>query len=241
MPKEGIFSAPVWENFRDLFDPTHPVGRARGEHFAPFLEEYLVPVGSPVLDIGCGHGLFSFELARLGLRVTAIDISEEAIQQAQSNAEQLEMEVDFKLMDARNMVFEDKSFSSAILMGNDVSGFSITDFAALMVEAHRVTGDGGRFMMVYLDWIEILHNGYDRWHFEGENVDANIISFHRSVDLENGILTRFYFNATTAKGFNVEYHIWSPFLVRHIVEGAGFGLIATERLKPTYIDVFERG
>lgn len=42
------------------------------------LRDHL-PVGSRVLDLGCGSGWFSLELARAGFRVTSVDLSDESI------------------------------------------------------------------------------------------------------------------------------------------------------------------
>jgi 2-polyprenyl-3-methyl-5-hydroxy-6-metoxy-1,4-benzoquinol methylase len=45
--------------------------------------------GSAILDIGCGPGYFSLELARAGFKVTAIDISDGAIQVAKKTLNKL--------------------------------------------------------------------------------------------------------------------------------------------------------
>ncbi len=60
--------------------------------------------GNDVLDYGCGQGLWSFYLAERGAnRVTGIDISEVAVEQAKSR-------LDFHVMDAEQMDFEDSVF-----------------------------------------------------------------------------------------------------------------------------------
>ena len=43
-----------------------------------------LPPRAKVLDLGCGNGWFALELARLGLEVTALDLSEENIRLAQA-------------------------------------------------------------------------------------------------------------------------------------------------------------
>src|SRR5438270_64283 len=63
--------------------PDHPLGdfpRWKWEQIAPFLPEDLH--GARVLDIGCNAGFYSFELARRGADVLAVDIDERYLAQA---------------------------------------------------------------------------------------------------------------------------------------------------------------
>ena len=56
-----------------------------------------------VLDYGCGEGLWSFYMAERGAKVTAIDISEVAIEQARNR-------IDWRAMDAEDLDLPDDSF-----------------------------------------------------------------------------------------------------------------------------------
>ena len=53
------------------------------------------PKGKSVLDIGTGSGCIAVSLALAGYKVTAFDISEQALSIAQANAESLNTEVEF--------------------------------------------------------------------------------------------------------------------------------------------------
>ena len=67
----------------DLWRRAIPPERTQAE--AEFLVEQLSCIpGAHVLDVPCGNGRLSFELAKRGLRVTGIDISEEFIDEARS-------------------------------------------------------------------------------------------------------------------------------------------------------------
>ena len=54
-----------------------------------------VPIGSTVLDIGTGSGCIAITLALAGYKVTALDVSAEALAVAKQNAERLGAEVEF--------------------------------------------------------------------------------------------------------------------------------------------------
>jgi tRNA (mo5U34)-methyltransferase len=63
--------------------PDHPLGdfpRWKWEQIAPHLPDHLD--GARALDIGCNAGFYSFELARRGAQVLAIDVDEHYLRQA---------------------------------------------------------------------------------------------------------------------------------------------------------------
>ena len=71
--------------------------------------------GARVLDVPCGGGRHSLELARRGYRVTGVDISEEFIAEARSGAGDLAVE--FRLGDMRNLPGT-AEFDGAFCWGN---------------------------------------------------------------------------------------------------------------------------
>jgi SAM-dependent methyltransferase len=78
-----------------------------------FYEDYLAArcKGKRVLEYGCGPGSHTFFLAEREACVTGIDISEVAIQQASEEAQIRGLyEVNYKVMDAESLAFEDSSF-----------------------------------------------------------------------------------------------------------------------------------
>ena len=60
--------------------------------------------GLSVLDVGCGGGILSESLARLGARVTGIDVVERNIQIAQRHAEQSQLTIDYQLQAVEDLV-----------------------------------------------------------------------------------------------------------------------------------------
>ncbi len=66
--------------------------------------------GLSVLEYGCGPGSQAFSLAKAGANVTAIDISDVAIEQAKSEADKQGVKISFFVMDAEELTFDDQSF-----------------------------------------------------------------------------------------------------------------------------------
>lgn len=66
--------------------------------------------GKKVLEYGCGPGSQAFSLAKAGADVTAIDISDIAIEQTKEEAERQNVKIECFVMDAEDLNFEDSSF-----------------------------------------------------------------------------------------------------------------------------------
>jgi len=58
-----------------------------------------------VLDIACGYGRHSLELAKKGFTVVGVDISQELINYAKFQARELELDIDFICSDIRDLNF----------------------------------------------------------------------------------------------------------------------------------------
>jgi 2-polyprenyl-3-methyl-5-hydroxy-6-metoxy-1,4-benzoquinol methylase len=66
--------------------------------------------GKSVLEVCCGSGMISEKFARAGAMVTGLDFSSAAIARAQERARRYGFEANFRVGDAENLAFEDRSF-----------------------------------------------------------------------------------------------------------------------------------
>src|SRR5690606_11489628 len=75
--------------------------------------------GMHVLDIGCNAGYYSFELARRGAQVTAIDIDEHYLRQARWAAETLALKdkIEFRCAPVYQLVYETEVYDLVWFMG----------------------------------------------------------------------------------------------------------------------------
>ena len=68
-----------------------------------------------ILDIGCGTGRHSIELAKRGYNVTGIDLSDSLLSKAREKAKKLELNISFSKCDARKLSFSSE-FDVAIML-----------------------------------------------------------------------------------------------------------------------------
>src|SRR5687768_5728578 len=64
------------------------------------LEELSLPLGGSILDVGCGIGRHSIELAKRGYSVTGLDLSSEMLARAAEAAKATDVNVDWVHADA---------------------------------------------------------------------------------------------------------------------------------------------
>ncbi|MFN2462438.1 MAG: class I SAM-dependent methyltransferase [Candidatus Dormibacteria bacterium] len=115
------------------------------------------PPPGRVLEVGCGPRARAAELAKLGFDVSAIDISDTAIQMARATAsEKGILGVDFRVMNAESLDYPDAAFD--LILGSAVLHHLDLDKAG--PELARVMKPGGRGI-----FIEPLgHNPLINWY-----------------------------------------------------------------------------
>jgi 2-polyprenyl-6-hydroxyphenyl methylase/3-demethylubiquinone-9 3-methyltransferase len=72
--------------------------------------------GLSVLDIGCGGGLLTEPMARLGARATGIDASEKNIRVASLHAKNMGLVIDYRAMSAEKLAAAGKTFDVVLAM-----------------------------------------------------------------------------------------------------------------------------
>ncbi len=95
--------------------------------------------GARVLDVPCGHGRHSLELAKRGYRVTGLDISEDALRLAQAQPSS----VDWIQGDMRRFSRE-AEFDAALCFGNSFGYLDHATATAFLSGLARALKPGGR-------------------------------------------------------------------------------------------------
>jgi len=118
-----------------------------------------------ILDVPCGYGRHSVELAKRGFDVTGVDVSAVQLARAQQLAAEAEVAVDLCQMDARALAFEDE-FDGAINMFLSFGYFETDEEHLTMLEGiARGLKEGGRFLMDYWNR-EYEIQTFDQWQVE---------------------------------------------------------------------------
>ncbi|TEU00111.1 MAG: class I SAM-dependent methyltransferase [Anaerolineales bacterium] len=105
-----------WELFFDRHAPHYmdnTFTKNTLEEVEFIIEELKLPAGSHILDVGCGTGRHSIELARRGYKMTGVDISTGMLNEARRGAARAGVKIDLIHADAVEFISE-KEFDAAI-------------------------------------------------------------------------------------------------------------------------------
>lgn len=99
-----------------------------------------LPPGAQVLEIAPGPGYFAIALARLGFRVTGLDISQSFVDIARRNADAAGVDAEFRLGNASAMPFDDASFDATSCQA---AFKNFSEPVRAIAEMYRVLKPGG--------------------------------------------------------------------------------------------------
>lgn len=90
--------------------PLHALNPVRLEYVSARLEL----AGARVLDVGCGGGLLSESMARLGAQVTAIDLAPEVVKVARLHSLESGVQVDYRVQSVEDLAAEQPGSFDAV-------------------------------------------------------------------------------------------------------------------------------
>ena len=100
----------------------------------------LDPRNSRALDVGCGGGLLTEEIAAMGFAVAGVDPSEKSLAVARDHAAESGLVIDYRPGAGNDLPFENGSFDAAFCC--DVLEH-VSDWDAVVAEISRVLRSGG--------------------------------------------------------------------------------------------------
>lgn len=111
------------------------------------ISRQLCITGQNVLDLGTGTGVMPRNLYRYGAKWTAIDISDEQIEQAKRLSEG--MDINYYAISAENIPFPDESFDVITAC----QCFWYFDHKQVMPHLLRILKHGGTLLVLYMAWL----------------------------------------------------------------------------------------
>lgn len=137
-----------------------------------------------VLDLCCGQGRHSVALAKTGLSVTGVDLSEEMLAIARLTADEAGVPLTIRQADMRHLPDDLKDGFDAVINMFSSFGYleSEEDDQQVLHQISKVLKPGGKLLMDLLnrEWVIINNEEYD-WH---QHDDGRIILEHRQLDLQ---------------------------------------------------------
>ena len=187
-----------------------------------FLEKtFGVKPGARLLDVPCGNGRHSIELARRGYRVTGIDLSEEFLAAART-----ELDSDWRKGDMRALQLEPSTFDGAFCFGNSFGYLDHAGVAAFLSALAEALKPGARLVIETGVCAESILPTMiaKRWYWLG---DLLTLSENRYDPWES----RLNIDYTFVRGESVETrpaasYVFTSAELRRMLDAAGFDTLA---------------
>ena len=204
------------------------------EQHVGWIHQYLLG-GRPsqVLDLGCGPGLYTSRLARLGHRCLGIDYSPASIAYARATAQAEGLACDYQQTDIRRADFG-QGHDLAMLIFGELNAFRRAEAQSIVARAYQALAPGGQWLMEVSSAEEVqgLGEAPARWYSAASGLysDQPHLVLHESFwDSALRAATQRYCVVDAASGA-VTRHVeclqaYSLAEYRALLEQAGFGQV----------------
>ena len=140
--------ATTWWDRQGPFWPLHTLNELRVAYIRDYLCQYFggdpatpAPLtGIAILDIGCGGGILSESMARLGAQVHGVDVVEKNIQVARIHARDSGLAVDYEATSAEALAAAGRRYE--VVLNMEVVEH-VADLAGFMGACNRLVSPGG--------------------------------------------------------------------------------------------------
>lgn len=185
----------MWREFFDAHAPFYDKNGFTQNTVAEidfFVGLFALPVGSTVLDVGCGTGRHAVELAKRGYRVTGVDLSPKMLEVARAKAAAAGVEVRFVEMDATRLDLGE-TFAAAVCLCEGAVGLieagedaEAHDSAIFRGVAEHLQ-PGAPFLLTALNGYSIIRQMKDEHVADGRfNPATMVANYDDQMDLPEG-------------------------------------------------------
>ncbi len=141
-----------WDRLAQEFDNKAGHGIRTREEEDAWINLLTAAIGKDrlkILDVGCGTGVITLLLAKMGHDVTGVDISERMLERARDKAKSLAIPVKFEFGDAEDLPFKDEIFDVVI---NRHLLWTMLSPEKAIIEWRRVLKPEGKVIIIDSMW-----------------------------------------------------------------------------------------
>ena len=170
--------------------------------------------GARILDVGCGPGRHSLELARRGFNSVGVDIAEGFVVAAREVAEVEQLPAEFRVADARSLEFE-AEFDDAICLCEGAFGLAGNDAGhqQILAGVSRALKPGATFVLTAINAFSATRNRDPATHIDAYTATSSWRQTFRSPQGE-------------VREFEMHCTAFTYCELRWLLEGAGLEVCA---------------
>lgn len=238
-------TAPFWDDpyiseqmLAAHLDPSHDLASRRPDLIestvAWLLRHLNLAPGAPLMDLGCGPGLYCRRFAQAGLTVTGVDLSPRSIAHAVADAEALGLPVTYRCEDYLRLA-EEGTCDAATLIWCDLGALTDDERKVLLTNVYRALRPGGAFVF------DVLSMAYLSQVTEGRHWEAMpeggfwrpgpYVEFRQTLVYPEADANLSQYLILEPDGRVTPYHIWnrcfSPQTISALLAASGFRVEGT--------------
>lgn len=187
------------------------------------LEKANPPERARILDVCCGFGRHSLELARRGFDVVGIDRNTAYLAHARRMAQEENLTVEFLQIDVRELAL-DREFDLAINLWTSFGYYDDATNASILARIRRRLVSGGKFLIEMDNRDQTIRNFRSRtWLPQSERL---IVLQEREFDIERSVwrmVWTFIENGEVIAKVPYNPRVYSCHEMIALLKGAGFG------------------
>jgi len=153
---KGAVVMGFYEQISKYYDYIFPAEKAQVE----FIKEAAGPPPAKILDVACGSGGYSIELARVGYDMTAVDLDAEMVRLAAEKARENRLDIDVQVCDMKDIEkrFSQK-FNTVFCIGNSIVHLgSPEEISDAIRQMYEVLEPGGSLVLQIINFDRVFRH-----------------------------------------------------------------------------------